>query len=442
MASGRRILAEAAAIVDDLDLDLVVAHAQPHLDAGGVGVAGDVGQALLDHAQDGEPERVGHLLAERFDRAIDANVAVMAGPQRAVALDRLLDADLAVRAAAAQALQDGVDAVLHLRRHRQDGLRAAVDAGLRGGALDDGAGDRAHCGDALAEFVVEFACDRAPLLLEPGLQRARQGLVLLEAGVLGEALVEAVGEAVVAAREERELAGGVFGQALVEAAAGAALERGVDLGDRGQRTVDREAGGEPDRQQQRERPAERGADVVPGVEHGARGVGGEHDGKAVGLEPALGDFRRHPAGEPRRGVAARLVGRFGRHVKALAVGREHFEPVGADAADRAQVVHQALACLRAVGQGFRHQHLEPLLGDAGGGFHLFVNRQAGLAQPNAGTDQHHDRDQGGQHQAQAPMQAGRTEDVHAAALLRLARAEKSVPRWSRSAKGWRRPSAA
>ena len=68
---------------------------------------------------------------------------------------------------------------------------------------------------------MQFARDRAPLLLEPGLQRARQGLVLLEAGVLGEALVETVGEAVVAAREERELAGGVFGQALVEAAAGA-----------------------------------------------------------------------------------------------------------------------------------------------------------------------------------------------------------------------------
>lgn len=45
VASGRRMPAEAAAIVDDLDLDLVVAYAEPYLDAGGVGVAGDVGQA-------------------------------------------------------------------------------------------------------------------------------------------------------------------------------------------------------------------------------------------------------------------------------------------------------------------------------------------------------------------------------------------------------------
>jgi hypothetical protein len=66
VAAGGGLRAQAAAVVADLDLDLrlsvataaLAAQADAHLDRARVGVAGDVGQALLQHAQQGEADAV------------------------------------------------------------------------------------------------------------------------------------------------------------------------------------------------------------------------------------------------------------------------------------------------------------------------------------------------------------------------------------------------
>lgn len=456
VAAGSGLRAQAAAVVAHLDLDLrlpvaidaFTAQADADLDRARMGVAGDVGQALLQHAQQGEADAVVEWLvasvAQGLDRAAQLDAFVMAGPQRAVGLQGVLDALVRGRRVAAQALQDRVHAVLHVAGHGEDGLRAAVDAGLFGAALQDGAGDRAHGGDALAELVVQLARDRAPLLLEPGLDRAREVLIRFQAGVGRARLVETVGEAVVAARQQRELARGVLRQALVEAPAGAMFERGVDLLQRRERAPDRQAGGEPQREQQRARPAERGDEVVPGVEHRTRGVGRQYDFQGAGVEPARAEFGRDLRREPGRCIAARLVGRLGRNVEPLPARSEDLEPVGADAPDRGEATQQALARL---GLGptlapLRKHDDEPLLRDPGRGLDLLVDGLARLAHPHCRADPHQHRDQHGEHQAQAGLQAGRARAIHDACRRRLACAEKPPPRRSRSTKGWRRPSAA
>ena len=96
-------------------------------------------------------------------------------------------------------MQDGAHPVLHLAGEGENDLGVAVDAGLCGAALLDGAGDGTHGGDALREFVMQFACDQATLRFQAFAQRVCKALVGAERGIVSAGVVELFGKVVVTA---------------------------------------------------------------------------------------------------------------------------------------------------------------------------------------------------------------------------------------------------
>ncbi len=145
-------------------------------------------------------------------------------------------------------------------------------------------------------------------------------------------------------------------------------------------------------------------DLVPGIEHGARGLRFDHQAHAAAqVEGLARRLRREEPREPRRRLAARLVGGGRRAIQHFAAGRHEVHLVGAHPAE---LIEELQHQVRTADLGVqRRQPAEQLRGHAIGRLDLLAHRLAGGL--DLGRDQHdHERGaQGGHDEIQPRAQS-------------------------------------
>jgi hypothetical protein len=354
-----------------------------------------IGQPFLDDADDGLREQFGQRpspSSTRLSSAISSCWTCQAASRRP-------SAPAAPPASAAGA---GCGARRPASRgHRDDALGLAVHRRQFAGALGDRAGQRAHRSDALGQLVVQFAGDAAALGLELRGHPLGDLALGFEPDVVVDRGDQPVGHAVERARQAGQFGRREDRQPGVEAAGAGPVERLHDQRQRAQRADQRPARRDEQQREQRRGPAGHRGQLVPGVDHRARGVGRQHQRQFADRDPALDQIRRDQRGERARCAAPDLVGRPRRAVAQCAAGIDDAQLVGADAAERTDRGDQPVGIGDAGAQRFQH-----LLGNPGRRLEPHVD----AARVLAATGRQARRAGGGergQHQADPGMQAER-----------------------------------
>jgi len=272
-------------------------------------------------------------------------------------------------------------AVVQSGRNLVDLCRPLHGAG-RFAAARDRCRDEADRGHRLAEFVVEFPRKALALLLDAGLDQARHLAVFRQLpGGRHQAQCVGLGRAQQAAQEQQQ--------------------RNVEHGDEA----------EPEQKYR--------GHVVPGVEHGARGIRHDLDASAAQTDHGCLHALTHQRIEPVRRAAPRLVAARRRFVAQHAVVRIQAYLVGAHPPQALQVIdhHCRRRTENAAGLRRRAEHLH---GDAMRGLDFLLDGIAVVVHHEPGQRNQEAQVKPGHQQVEAQAQA------HWRALPRPFRSSRSI----------------
>lgn len=263
-----------------------------------------------------------------------------------------------------------------------------------GRAVCDRRGHAADRGHRLRELIVQFARDQATLLLDAAVHPTGQRTAVREFGLGTRGTLfelplapQFVDHAVESLADRSGLAAAQAAKADIEPSRSHRLERLRDLAERTNRAPDQREQDQIHDHERQQRQADDPAHVVPGVEHGARGVGLDHQASVREVDRLRGRRRRQQPGEPLRRVAPGLVGRGWRGVELPAVPIEQGDLGRAHPAQAFEEIEHRRRALRRVDPA---HPVEQLSRDAVGRDHLLVDRRAHVVHEqgrNAGEEE-------------------------------------------------------